>query len=160
MKNTSRKPYRSDLTDKQWQRIKPLLPKLAHTGRPKVDDREVINGILYVLVTGCGWEYLPHDIAASYQTCPKPLARLSTPSRVAENLASVERSLLQRQDQFEECTPMTPAWSRQKGGAQSSRFLRKTANLRHKTAHGRCGSRSSVELYDLESQLARSTKVT
>jgi transposase len=73
MKKLPRRPYRSDLTDLQWQRIKPLLPKKAGTGRPKVDDREVINGILYVLVTGCSWEYLPHDIGASYQTCHRRL---------------------------------------------------------------------------------------
>ena len=68
-----RKAYRSDLTDAQWQRIKSLLPHSAPTGRHKSDDREVLNGILYVLVTGCGWEYLPHDIAASYQTCQRRL---------------------------------------------------------------------------------------
>jgi len=68
-----RKAYHSDLTDAQWQRLKPLLPHPAPTGRRKVDDREVLNGILYVLVTGCGWEYLPHDIRASYQTCHRRL---------------------------------------------------------------------------------------
>jgi len=44
-----RKAYHSDLTDAQWQRLKPLLPHPAPTGRRKVDDREVLNGILYVL---------------------------------------------------------------------------------------------------------------
>lgn len=73
MNQMQRKPYRSDLTDAQWQRIKPLLPKPKRTGRPKEDDREIINGILYVLVTGCSWEYLPHDIGASYQTCHRRL---------------------------------------------------------------------------------------
>lgn len=68
-----RKAYLSDLTAAQWQRIKPLLPKPAPTGRRKVDDREVLNGILYVLVTGCGWEYLPHDLGVSYQTCHRRL---------------------------------------------------------------------------------------
>ena len=68
-----RKAYRSDLTDAQWKRIKPLLPKPKWMGRTPVDDREVINGILYVLATGCPWEYLPHDIRASYQTCHRRL---------------------------------------------------------------------------------------
>jgi transposase len=68
-----RKPYPSDLTDAQWKRIKSLLPKPKRTGRKRADDREVINGILYVLATGCGWEYLPHDIKASYQTCHRRL---------------------------------------------------------------------------------------
>lgn len=68
-----RKPYPSDLTETQWKRIKSLLPKPKPTGRKPEDDREVINGILYVLATGCGWEYLPHDIDATYQTCHRRL---------------------------------------------------------------------------------------
>lgn len=68
-----RKSYRSDLSDVQWDRIKGLLPKPAETGRPRVDEREVINGILYVLSTGCHWEDLPHDIQASYPTCYRRL---------------------------------------------------------------------------------------
>ncbi len=69
----SRKAYRSDLTDAQWNRIKRLLPKPNQTGRTRVNDREVINGILYVLWTGCRWEDLPHDIAASPKTCNRRL---------------------------------------------------------------------------------------
>jgi transposase len=69
----SRKAYRSDLTDAQWHRIKRFLPGPAATGRPRVDDREVINGILYVMWTGCRWDDLPHDIAASPKTCHRRL---------------------------------------------------------------------------------------
>ena len=68
-----RKAYRSDLSDAQWNRIKRLLPKPKRYGRPRVNDHEVINGILYVLNTGCRWEDLPHDIDASYQTCNRRL---------------------------------------------------------------------------------------
>jgi len=73
MKEAKRKPYPSDRTDTQWEFIKPLLPPDAATGRPRNDDREVINGILYVLTTGCGWEYLPHDIGSSWRTCHRRL---------------------------------------------------------------------------------------
>jgi len=66
MNSLKREPYLSDLTDSQWQRIEPVLPKPARTGRRRVNDREAINGILYVLVTGCSWEYLPHDILKVY----------------------------------------------------------------------------------------------
>jgi transposase len=69
----SRKAYRSDLTNSQWNRIKRLLPKPADTGRPRSDDREIMNGILYVMWTGCRWEDLPHDIAASPKTCSRRL---------------------------------------------------------------------------------------
>ncbi len=70
---TPRKRYRSDLTEAQWQRIKGLLPKARATGRPRCDEREAINGILYVLWTGCRWEDLPHDIGASGKTCNRRL---------------------------------------------------------------------------------------
>ena len=68
-----RKPYRSDVTDAQWDLIKRLVPRPARTGRPREDEREVLNGILYVLHTGCRWEDLPHDIRASPQTCNRRL---------------------------------------------------------------------------------------
>ena len=68
-----RKSYKSDLTDQQWARIKPLLPKPAKTGRPRCNDREVINGIFYILSTGCRYEDLPHDIKVSGKTCNRRL---------------------------------------------------------------------------------------
>ena len=69
----ARKPYRSDLTDEQWHRICPLLPREAATGRPRANEREILNGILYVLVTGVQWEEVPHDIQASPKTCHRRL---------------------------------------------------------------------------------------
>jgi len=69
----TRKPYESDLTDKQWAIINPLLPAPARTGRPRGNLREVINGILYVLKTGCKWKDMPHDIDASPSTCNRIL---------------------------------------------------------------------------------------
>ncbi len=68
-----RKPYKSDLTDEQWTRIQPLLSLSAKTGRPRCNEREVINGVLYVFSIGCRWENMPHDIGASYQTCNRRL---------------------------------------------------------------------------------------
>ncbi|MBS1807415.1 MAG: transposase [Acidobacteria bacterium] len=73
MKVAKRKSYPSDLTDAQWEFIKSLLPPAATTGRPGADEREIVNGILYVLTTGCSWEYLPHDIGATWQTCHRYL---------------------------------------------------------------------------------------
>jgi putative transposase len=60
-----RKPYRSDLTDEQWDLIRELLPAAKRGGRPRqVDLREVVNTLLYQDRTGCQWDYLPHDLAA------------------------------------------------------------------------------------------------
>ncbi|PBO86048.1 MAG: hypothetical protein COA77_00485 [Thaumarchaeota archaeon] len=48
-----------ELTGKQWNTIKPHLPKPSTTGRPKADDRTTINAIIFVLITGCKWIDLP-----------------------------------------------------------------------------------------------------
>jgi transposase len=48
-----------ELSDELWGFIEPLLPPKAETGRPRADDRKTINGILYVLVTGCRWMDMP-----------------------------------------------------------------------------------------------------
>src|SRR5664279_574594 len=53
--------YPSDLTDEQWQLIRPLLPKRKKRGRPPIDRRDVIDAILYVVRTGCQWRQLPRD---------------------------------------------------------------------------------------------------
>lgn len=55
---------RIHLTDRQWAFIQPLLPPFAHTGRPRADDRRTIDGILYVLTTGCRWQDLPREYGA------------------------------------------------------------------------------------------------
>ncbi len=58
-----RKQYPSDLTDAQWAVLCPLLPGAKPGGRPRrVDLREVVNALLYVLRTGCAWRQLPHDL--------------------------------------------------------------------------------------------------
>jgi putative transposase len=52
--------YASDLRDGEWLMLSPLLGRPCHLGRPrKVDMREVVNAILYVLRTGCQWRALP-----------------------------------------------------------------------------------------------------
>jgi putative transposase len=53
--------YPSDLSDRQWQLIRPLLPARAERGRPPIDRREIIDAILYVVRTGCQWRQLPLD---------------------------------------------------------------------------------------------------
>src|SRR6202795_2343839 len=58
-----RKPYRSDLTDEQWDLIRDLLPAAKPGGRPRqVALREVVNTLFYQARTGCQWDYLPHDL--------------------------------------------------------------------------------------------------
>jgi putative transposase len=52
--------YPSDLSDAEWSLLLPLLPCAKPGGRPRsVDLRRILNGIFYLLRTGCAWRYLP-----------------------------------------------------------------------------------------------------
>ena len=54
--------YPSNLTDAEWERLKPLIPEASPGGRPrKTDMRAAMNAIFYLLRTGCPWRYLPRD---------------------------------------------------------------------------------------------------
>ena len=56
---------RGELTERQWARLKPLLPpQKPHTGCPSKDHRTVINGILWILRTGAPWRDLPSRYGA------------------------------------------------------------------------------------------------
>ena len=51
--------YTSDLTDAEWALIKPLVPRLRRTGRPRTTHLpDVFDAILYVATTGCQWRIL------------------------------------------------------------------------------------------------------
>jgi transposase len=57
--------YPSDLTDEEWERIAPLMPRPGRRGRPReVDFREVINAVRYLVRSGCGWRMLPIHFGA------------------------------------------------------------------------------------------------
>src|SRR5918992_3195976 len=58
-----RKPYPTDLSDKEWDLISHLVPEAKPGGRPeKYPKREILNGMFYVLRSGCAWRLLPHDL--------------------------------------------------------------------------------------------------
>ena len=55
--------YPSDLTDAEWALIGPLIPPAKRGGNKRtVNVREVVNGLMYVLSTGCQWAALPKDL--------------------------------------------------------------------------------------------------
>ena len=57
--------YESDLTDEEWARVAPLIPPAKHGGaRRTVDLREIVNGLMYILSTGCQWRAIPKDMPA------------------------------------------------------------------------------------------------
>ena len=55
--------YPSDLTDAEWALVEPMIPPAKRGGRRReVNVREVLNGIFYVLSTGCQWNAIPKDL--------------------------------------------------------------------------------------------------
>lgn len=59
----SRLRYPSDLTDEEWALIGPLIPPAKRGGNKRtVDERQIINGLMYILSTGCQWGALPKDL--------------------------------------------------------------------------------------------------
>jgi putative transposase len=61
--NRDKLRYPSDLTDDEWSVLMPLLPAARRGGRRReVDMREVLNGIMYLLSTGCQWRAIPKDL--------------------------------------------------------------------------------------------------
>lgn len=59
----SRLRYPSDLTDAEWALVAPSIPRAKRGGNKRtVDMREVVNGLMYVLGTGCQWRAIPKDL--------------------------------------------------------------------------------------------------
>ena len=57
-----RRRYATDLTDREWALLAPLIPAPKPGGRPAVHERrELVNAMLYWLRAGCAWRLLPHD---------------------------------------------------------------------------------------------------
>ena len=55
--------YPSDLTDDEWALVKPLIPPAKRGGnRRHVDEREIVDELMYILSTGCQWRALPKDL--------------------------------------------------------------------------------------------------
>ena len=55
--------YPSDLTDEEWAHVEPLIPPARRGGAKRtVNLREVLNGLMYVLSTGCQWRAIPKDL--------------------------------------------------------------------------------------------------
>ena len=55
--------YPSDLTDAEWAIIGPLIPPAKRGGNKRsVVERDIVNGLMYILSTGCQWAFLPKDL--------------------------------------------------------------------------------------------------
>ena len=67
--------YPSDLSDREWQLLEPLLPPPKPGGRPiTYPRREIVNAIRYVLRTGCSWRMLLRPAAVAHRPLLQYLA--------------------------------------------------------------------------------------
>ncbi|NJP05252.1 MAG: IS5 family transposase [Chloroflexaceae bacterium] len=122
----------ADLTDEQWERLAPSIPVVPRRsdgkGRPRVDNRAVLNGILWVLCSGARWKDLPERYPP-YQTCHRRFQEWIDQGvfeRMAQDLAAV----LQEQNQIDltECFIDGSFVEAKKGAAMSG--VGKTAKAR------------------------------
>ena len=89
--------YPTDLTDKQWAWVEPLIPPAKPGGRPRtVNMRAVLNAIFYYLKSGCQWRLLPHEfppwgtVAGYYRTFRRAGAWKTIPDTLRERLREQE----------------------------------------------------------------------
>jgi putative transposase len=59
----NKKTYKTDVTDAEWEQLRPLLPTPKIGGRPRLYSiREIVNAIFYITRSGCSWRLMPNDL--------------------------------------------------------------------------------------------------
>ena len=89
---------REELTDEQWLLIEPLFdkpPVVATRGRPRRDERQVMNGVLWILRSGARWADLPERFPP-YQTCHRRFQEWVKDGRLQKILETLAQDLLER----------------------------------------------------------------
>jgi len=89
---------REELTDEQWLLIEPLFdkpPVVATRGRPRRDERQVMNGVLWILRSGARWADLPERFPP-YQTCHRRFQEWVKDGKLRKILETLAQDLLER----------------------------------------------------------------
>jgi transposase len=124
-----------ELTDDQWRTMEPLIPRQTGPGKPRADDRETLDAILYVLSTGCRWENLEKtDYSHHYTTAWRRLKRWEedgTWKKILDSLVSKGYSLgIVRMDELSIDSTTVPA---KKGGGRLAMTVTGTLRGRRST---------------------------
>ena len=124
---------RHGLTDEQWEIVRPFIPvSTARTGRPTRDPREMLDGILWVLVTGAAWRDVP-EVFGPWETVYLYFARWQRESifqRIVQAL-QVKLDEAGKLDWSAWCVDGTSIRaSRSAGGAAKKVSIRTSANLK------------------------------
>lgn len=90
-----------DLTEEQWTIVQPLIPippkRADGRGRPRIEDRSIMNGILWVMRTGAQWKDMPERYP-SYQTCHRRFQEWVKAGAFEEILKALASDLKERGD--------------------------------------------------------------
>jgi transposase len=156
-----RTPDRHDLSDEEWALVQPLLPAPSATGRKRRDDRQVLDGILYALRTGCQWRDIP-DRYGPWKTIHNRFTRWRA-EKVVDRIADGLLSILEDRGEIDQdlwCVDATISRAARcaagalKKGAQTTN--RKTMrSVVHEVASAR---RSTLQRTATESRLASSSR--
>lgn len=142
--NRDKLRYPSDVTDEEWSYIEPQVPPAKHGGRHReVAEREIVNGLMYVLSTSCQWRYIPKDLPAR-STLHGYLQRWQydgTLARIHHALYMECREQIGREVSPTACViDSQSVKSAEKGGPA----LIQTATMRARRSRGRSGISSST----------------
>lgn len=111
-----------DITNEQWELLAPHIPiplRKQNRGRPRKDDRPVLNGILWILRTGAPWKDLP-DRYPSYQTCHRRFQEWVNCGAFTDILTALASDMEQRgKIKLQECFIDGTFSSAKKGGLLS-----------------------------------------
>ncbi len=86
------------LTDDHWKRLAPRLPKHPPSpkgGRPRADDRECLEGLLWLLRTGARWQDIPVDLPSG-STCWRRLQEWASDGTLQDIQAILLEELVER----------------------------------------------------------------
>ncbi|MDG7016206.1 MAG: transposase [Nitrososphaerota archaeon] len=124
-----------ELTDKQWAAIQPLIPKQTGPGKPRADDRETLDAMLWVASTGCRWDDLKKtDYSHCYTTAWRRLKRWEedgTWKRILDTLVSKGYSLgIVKMDKLSIDSTTVPA---KKGGGRLALTVTSASRARRYT---------------------------
>src|SRR5271165_4350018 len=136
--------YPSDLTDDEWAYVEPLIPPAKRGGgKRRTDMRAVMNGVMYILSTGCQWRYIPKDFPPrstlhdyfTWWNCDGTL------DRIHHELYVKCREKVEREASPTACiVDSQSVKSAEKGGRMSTR----TASTRASRSRARSGTFSSI----------------
>ena len=124
-----------ELTDRQWATIQPLLPRQTGPGKPRADDRETLDAMLWVTSTGCRWENLSKTgYSHHYTTAWRRLKRWEedgTWKKILGSLISKGYSLgIVKMDELSTDSTTVPA---KKGGSRLALTVTSTSGARRST---------------------------